>query len=217
MKTSAALLVLLLCPLAAYSQTLTTSSEYGLPIVKTKTEINQTGTLAKFDSNLGELTGATLIIYGAADFSVQATNNSPQSQTARIGSTTSLFITSSETALNNLIQSENESIDLAYRTPLTTFASGETINFGPITDEEQFSYDLAPILASLQSNGAGSFTINVESMSGLSIVGGGGNLSASQFTIAGAGAKIVYSYVPEPSSALLCGIAGLGLIVRRRR
>jgi hypothetical protein len=54
-------------------------------------------------------------------------------------------------------------------------------------------------------------------MSGLSIVGGGGNLSASQFTIAGAGAKIVYSYVPEPSSALLCGIAGLGLIVRRRR
>jgi hypothetical protein len=54
-------------------------------------------------------------------------------------------------------------------------------------------------------------------MSGLSIVGGGGNLSASQFTIAGAGAKIVYSYVLEPSSALLCGIAGLGLIVRRRR
>ncbi|MDP4626409.1 MAG: choice-of-anchor E domain-containing protein [Akkermansiaceae bacterium] len=108
MKTSAALLVLLLCPLAAYSQTLTTSSEYGLPIVKTKTEINQTGTLAKFDSNLGELTGATLIIYGAADFSVQATNNSPQSQTARIGSTTSLFITSSETALNNLIQSETK-------------------------------------------------------------------------------------------------------------
>ncbi|MDP4626410.1 MAG: choice-of-anchor E domain-containing protein [Akkermansiaceae bacterium] len=86
-----------------------------------------------------------------------------------------------------------------------------------MTNEEQFSYDLAPILASLQSNGAGSFTINVESMSGLSIVGGGGNLSASQFTIAGAGAKIVYSYVLEPSSALLCGIAGLGLIVRRRR
>ena len=53
-KVSTALAALLLC---AGAQAATVSFQYGMPLVQSTTEINQTGTLGLFNTALGTLTG----------------------------------------------------------------------------------------------------------------------------------------------------------------
>jgi hypothetical protein len=207
-----------LAPLVANSQTMTLISEYGIPIQLHLTEINETGTLAKFDSNLGILTGASLEIFGGAQFSLSGTNYSPQNQNARMTSDTSLSFSSSEGDVNLLIAAQSPNLDLAYATPILSYAPGQTRTFGPVAQSGSNVYDLASILPAVQTIGGGSFTINAQSSSGFTLLGGGGNLGTSQSTTVGAGARITYSYViPEPSSALIASLPALALCLRRRR
>ena len=101
---------------------------------------------------------------------------------------------------------------------IPSYASGQTIDFGSLTDSGTFSDDLVSILANLQAAGGGTFNVSCESLSGLNIQGGGGNLAAAQNTRTGCGARISYTYdavvipprVPEPASL---GLVGLGLLV----
>lgn len=206
-------------PLAGLSQTLTISSQYGIPVATSLTEINQTGALALFDSNLGTLTGATLIIYGAAEFNFTGSNNSVQTQKCNITSSTELTFNSTLTALDTLIQNQNPAIYLSASSGLVTYASNETKFFGPFSKDSDFSYDLSSILSSIKTPGGGNFNLTAQSLSGLNVFGGGGNVSTTQTTMAGAGAKIIYSYtpVPEPSALFLSSIAGICLLLTRRR
>ena len=60
-----------------------------------------------------------------------------------------------------------------------------------------------------------------DSLSGISIIGGGGNIGSSQVTKAGCGATISYDYrpttqVPEPMSIAVLGAGLLGLGAARR-
>ena len=224
MKQSAALFVLCMTPIAESSAALTYSSQYGLDTQLNVTqlnvtEINETGSLSKFDSNLGTLVGATLTLYGGANFTIALTNTSLQSQSVRATATATLIFTSNELQVNGQIEQQKPEIVLSAATGAVTIPSGQTSNFGPYAKSASFNYDLNSILASVQSPGGGSFSINATSVSGLTVLGGGGNVSASQSTFAGAGAMITYTYVPEPTSTspLLCGMAGLGLLIRRRR
>ena len=211
----------LLCmsPLTGFSQTFTTSSEYGLPLTLSTTEINETGSLAKFDSSLGVLTGATLIIYTGAEFSLTGTNNSAQAQTAVLSSNTSLFIKSTDEDISAVIQDQNPKIRLSASTDVTTFQSGETIDFGTFDAAGSFSYDLSSVLDAVQDTAGGTFDINAQSLSGFAVEGGGGNIGTDQKTVAGAGARIIYTYeaVPEPSSALLASLSVFTLLFRRKR
>ena len=67
------------------------SSEYGLPIVESVTEINESGNLDLFDASLGTLTGATLEIFVATTQSFSVTNNAAQMQTANVTSSVDLL------------------------------------------------------------------------------------------------------------------------------
>lgn len=205
---------------SAIGQTLTTSSQYGIPIVENITEIDETGHLALFDSNLGTLTAVILNLYGAGTTELTISNYSVSTVSARITGTSNLFFSSGLTPLDSYLQSNNATVVLQFPTgTIQQFTPGETRSFGPLAASASLTYDLSSIIHAMQAPGGGTFSLNAVSLNGLTILGGGGNLSSAQTTTAGTGASIQYTYVavPEPSSAMLLAAATMVPLFRRRR
>lgn len=182
-----------------------------------KTEISQIGFLDLFNSNLGTLNSVTLTLNGFDTTTITLTNNAANSQTVRATGTVDLFFSSSLAGL------DLSAVDLALSgsTGLVSLATGASQSFGPLTDSD--SIVLLPTASLFSVAGGGTFSISCESLSGLTLQGGGGNVASTQTTTAGCGASIVYDYtpttttVPEPASMALVGLGMMGLAALRRR
>lgn len=206
--------------LAASAHAATVSYNFSNPLATT--EINQTGALGLFDSNLGTLTGATIIVNGAAVMSFTGNNTAAQSQRATLTSSVELFWDSSINALDPFL---TDSVLMTATSGSQQYAIGETKSFGPFNTNGSNTDDLATILGALQAAGGGSFNVTCDSSSGLAVQGGGGNIATTQSTQAQCGASIEYTYrerqvqVPEPGTLALIGlaIAGIGFGARRRK
>jgi hypothetical protein len=74
-----------------------------------------------------------------------------------------------------------------------------------------------------QVTGAGTLSFSVSTLTGLALVGGGGQIGAQQFTLASAGGTVTYTYgetgIPEPATLLLLGssLIALGQMLRRKK
>lgn len=199
------------------------------------TEINGgTALFPLFDSNIGNLTGATITLTAESRIRTGSTltNNAPQTQSFSVRQD-SLFSVVDSTVPGGAIDIAIQAVSLIPTTGLVQFnnvpgmagAPANTIPFGPVTNTD--TANLIVALAALQAAGGGTHTLTVDTLTTTTFVGGGGNISANFLTEGLFELAIRYEYIgiprndtPEPLTLGLLGvgIAGLGIakMVRRR-
>ena len=191
------------------------------------TEINQTGSLALFDSNLGTLTGASLLIDAKLKGIVGLSNSASQAQRVRAQLNSDIGISSSLSVVDQLFNNVAD-LSITFDTGLLTIQPNASYTSPLLSDAATLTHDLGTALGSLSVSGGGNFTLNCTSLSGMTVWGGGGNLGASPSFQASCGGTITYTYdpapvppVPVPAGGVgmlgLMGLGILGLAARMRR
>jgi len=192
------------------------------------TSANGVITCTQFNLNPTWLQSITLTLDGSIAGSISLTNNGVSGQTGK-GTTDSTFFLTSATCTSltgfSFAGCATGLFDPSFTTGIQTVNAGQTLNFTGLLSG-------VAALASTDSNGAtfgayegaGTFGLTANTLTGLGVSGGGGQLAAAQVTTATFTATISYDYIvptvngtPEPATMALFGSALVGLGLLRKR
>jgi len=165
------------------------------------------------------LNKVTVTLHGQINSGGSVTNNAAQPQTFSVQVNSNFSTTGGPVPLAGAL---NTALQVGPQ-PFMNLGVGATAMFGPLSDAADMMAmftlpgDLAAFL------GAGTFTIGVDTLTGQSVLGGGGNITAAITTTAQAMLTVEYDYSPtpvgvdEPATLAMGGLALLGFVALRRR
>ncbi len=195
----------------AEAATISFNSSFSGPV-----ELSNTFSLPKFDSSLGTLIQTTVILGGNFTSTGTATNNAASSQTAKVGTSVDYLLT--------LPGSNQLNLSLSAQTSFLSIAAGgsSSINLLSSSTANQMYTDVST-LALFTGSVGDLITLPLETFSGVSITGGGGNISTNLTTQATANVTVTYDYnqaqqtVPEPSTILSYFVlVGMGAVMKKK-
>ncbi len=165
---------------------------------------------SQFNPTLGTLNSITITVSGSIGGSISLTNGAAGPEVVT-GTTTSQF------TLHNPLTGFSFSSPLFTATLSTgsqTIAPGVTDHFngllsgvstnGPLTDSSAATFP--------SYEGTGTFPVSFDTLTSLDVIGGGGNVDATETTVASANVTVVYTYTSAPQitcPATSVGEAGL--------
>jgi len=175
---------------------------------------------AQFDSSLGTLISMTLELQAQITGTISLTNNAANPQNVS-GTTTSSFSIVPLSGFSFANPFANPSFSTGVQNIAGgggVYASG-ALNSGVQSASETILAGFAPY----QAPGGGLFGITADTLSGITILGGGGQVDSAQTTQGTFSAIVSYVYddnvvtTPEPATMALLGAGMLALGVARRR
>ncbi len=209
------------------AQAATTSSTFTNAL--SNTEINQTGSLNLFNTNLGTLTDVELTITGAMSSTITlllGASSGPQQ--VKGTATTDMNYSSTLAPLNAALASANPLMTLSVTTGFQLLNPNSSYTSPALNANSSVTLNAAldAFIASFGASGGGTFNLGCTSLSGFALAGGGGWAGGNETRQAGCGATVTYTYepqrppvVPEPGSLALVGaaLAAAGFVSRRRK
>lgn len=215
MKKLSLVIALGLAAISAQAATVSFQFQFPAPAL-TNTEINQSGALGLFDTNLGTLTDVELVLNSAmAGFITLSLGQSPGNQNVRATATSDIFFTSSLAPLNAALGAVSQ--NLSFTTGFINLAPFSSHTTSGLTDAESTTLNAAldPFIASFGTPNGGGFNLGCSALSSFALSGSGGFANGVDNRRAGCGAMITYTYsegtpplpVPEPGSLALVALA----------
>ncbi len=177
----------------------------------TSTDWTDTLTFPKFDPSLGILTQVEIQLSGTMNTILDIQNMSATGKSSSGHGIVDVII--STTVPGSLL---TQSVNLASVPFLYSLAAGQSTTSGLLTDSDvsNAAYNAAGILAAFTGTGTVDLTINAGST--MTLVNKGGPTMIGETTNAGAGATVIYTYVPEPTTVGLLSLGAFAIIRKKK-